>query len=1350
MAILVSPGVSVTVTDESQYGSAGPGTIPLIVIATQADKLQPGSTVAVAAGTTLANAKKLWLITSQRDALTTFGSPVFYSSGGTVQYDNELNELGLFTLYEYLGIANQAYVLRADIDLAELIPQTTAPVGPPSTNQNWLDISATTYGIFRSNGNTNPAFSWVSQVPLVINDMSQLEIIKQGHISVPGSKITSGSMPVISANGMLVINGNPVNLTTGQSISEVASSINNSAPIRLLSIAAFVVSRVEKIDPTLSNFGSVFSLRLVSSNVENMIDLTGSDTSVLTDLGMLPDVQGNVVLPAAAYGIGGNFAVNTLMDASGSYKNQIWEKIEITSSGSTIARWFKVGSTDAGYPGWGWSEAAPRIITGTVANPIFNAGDTCTIAIGNSGILTVTVPAGGTLSGFVSAINTILDANSLNAIATVYTVGSQNYLRIINFDGTNVQLNDNSDQYDTISIPFRTAGMPVTNTYWGSVTGTVANPTYTAAILKTASADTVTAGTNYNVGDALTVQGGTFTTASVLVVASIKADSVGLAAGGSQYATNDTLTFSGAGWTSPLILQVTHVGVGGSITQVNIVQAGQYTGVTPSNPVSATGTSGSGSNASFNISWGINTVSVGTPGSYTIYPTNPVSVNTGAATFNLTPTWLQSNSFSIDPGTGTPVIVHVPASPNNTLDGVINEINNVAFPAGPIVASKMTDGLDNYLVLTNTNGTAFTVEDIRGTPLNDSGISAGVTFGRKLVYQGWQPSLTAPTDLASLAPQNVWINTTPGNQGANYVARTYVNNVWATLNIHPNLGVIPMYSSDNAANVAFGGLKQIGSTYVRYNSDGDTPAEANHELFTWTGSTWEPLVYTPSPTAPAGLPLDGTLWYNTALRADVMVNDGTQWVGWRNKYPATDPNGVILDSAEPATQSTLTPLVDYDLWLDTSATPYPKLHRYNASTSSWVVVDNTDHISAQGIIFADARPNADGTLDGSVKPSDMVLSNYVDPDVPDALLYAAGIMLFNTRYSTYNVKVYRKNYLTTGSYRDRWVTASGNAPNGTPYMGPAAQRQMVVESLKAALNDSTEARAEQNYFNLLAVPGYTETLAEMITLNTDKNEVAFIVADPPPKLDASGTSIYQWATDANNAADNGPSGLISSTPYAGVYYPWGLGSNLDGNSVFVPPSLTALRTIAFNDQVAYPWFAPAGFNRGLVTGISSVGYLDSAGDYVPVTLNQGQRDVLYTNRINPIAYIPGRGLVVYGQKTLNPVASALDRINVARLVNYLKYQLDNLAKPFLFEPNDAQTRANVTAAFKAFLNNLLSQRALYDFAVICDTSNNTPARIDRNELWIDIAIKPEKAIEFIYIPIRILNTGAPLPGGTAG
>lgn len=1345
MAILVSPGVSVSVTDESQYGASQTGTTPLIVIATKQDKLQPGSTTAIAPGTTAANAGKLYLITSQRDALTTFGNPVFYSSAGTVEQGNQLNELGLFTLYQYLGISNTAYVIRADIDLGQLIPSITEPVGPPQTGQNWLDLSTTTFGVFRSNGNPNPAFSWQARVPLVINSKASLERIVQGYTA---TKITSGSSSCISANGDLVINGVTVALSAGDSISSVSSKINSNVALGLLGITASVYARIEKFDLTDSNYGDVYNLRLRIANADLNISLIGSDAGILVDLGLVstPD---NVILPAATYGQAGDYAVNTLASVDGSYKNDIWEKITLTTDNGSANYWFLVGSTDATFPGWGWREATPRVLTGTVANPTFTIGEDCTIKIGSGSTLTVTV-GGTTLADFVGNINTELNSGSgTNALATIYTVGAQNYLRITNFDSTDTTLNDVSDQYG-VGTPWRDGGINPTNTYWASVTGTTANPTYTAATLKTGSAVVVAAGTAYEVGDSLTVSGGTFTTATVLTVASIKAVSVSINTAGTSYQVNDTLTFSGGNYVTPVIIKVDSIGALGAITDVSIVQAGQYVGGTaPTTNVSASVTSGSGINATVDFIWGVNTVTVGTPGSYTVYPSNPVSVSGGsgsAATFNLTSDWLQSVSFSIDPGTG-PVIVHVPALPDNTLDGLIDEINDVAFPSGPIVASKVTVGSNNYLKLTNTNGTSFVVEDLRGTPLNDSGIAAGVTFGRQLVYQGYNPSLTVPSTVDLTAATNVWINTTTGNQGANYKVKQFAVETWRNLNIRPNTGTVPMYSSTTAADSGFGSLKQVGSTFVQYNADGASPSQAQHVIKQWDGSSWVALTYTPSATAPAGEPEDGTLWFNTQLRADIMVNDGTQWMGYRNMYPATDPNGPILSSLQPTVQSTLTPLVDYDIWIDTASTPYPVIYRYDALTASWVLVDNTDQSTSSGIVFADARPNTDGTASGSTLESEMVLSNYVDPDAPDALLYPAGIMLFNTRYSTNNVKVYRVDYLSTGTWPNRWVTFSGNMVDGAPYMGSAAQRAVIVRALQAVLVSNQDARAEQTFFNLISTPGYIECLDEMITLNVDKKETAFIVADSPATLEPTGTAIVNWANNAANVPGNSAAGLTSSTPYAAVYYPWGLGTNLDGAEVMIPASTMALRAIAYNDKVAYPWFAPAGFNRGLVTGASSVGYLTAENEYQPVILNQGQRDVLYVNRINPIAYIVGRGLVVYGQKTLNPVSSALDRVNVARLICYMRYTLDILAKPFLFEQNDVTTRSNVSSTFDAFMRQLVTLRGLYDYSVICDNSNNTPERIDRNELWIDIAIKPEKAIEFIYIPIRILNTGDPLPNG---
>lgn len=951
----------------------------------------------------------------------------------------------------------------------------------------------------------------------------------------------------------------------------------------------------------------------------------------------------------------------------------------------------------------------------------------------------------------VAAINAQLNANSgNNAVASVYSSGSNNYLRITNFDGSNVYLKDNDSQ-SQLHHPLRTAGILATQTYFGSVTGTVANPTFTAATLLTNAAVPSNTGTGYAVGDQLTVSGGVYAAATVLNVTSIQAVANATtgngATGGTGYVVNDTITFSGANYVTPVIMKVQAIS-GGTITNLAIIQAGQYIGPTPTNPVSPTSTSGNGVGAAINITWGVASVSVATPGNYSQYPTNPVIVTGGTmgaagATFNLTPGFLTSDVFTIDAGSG-PVTVHVPASPNNTLNGVVDAINS-AFATGPIVAAAT----NNKLVITNTNGTNFTLQDVSGTPLNSAGIDVGVTYGRQLTYQGYSPSLTVPSALAALTSGSVWINTTPSDRGANYVLKQYQGGNWVVLNSTPNTGSIPMYASEAAANGGFGAAKSIGSVYLQYNSEATTPASAAHQFLIWDGTAWSPFAYTASNTAPLGPPPAGTFWYNTNLVADVMVSNGQVWKGYRNMYPATDPAGVIISATAPTVHSDLTPLVDYDLWLDSSDTAnYPTLYRYIASTKTWQLISNTDHASPAGIIFADARPNSDGTLSGTTTTASMVTSDYVDGDAPNAELYPAGLLMFNTRYSTNNVKVWTPGYLPTGTYRDRWVTASGNRPDGTPYMGYHAQRSIVVQALRSAIENSQEARAETTSFTLLTVPGYIELLADMIAMNTDKKNTAFIIGDTPARLNANGSSIQNWATNAADSSMDSEVGLVSHSPYASLYYPWALATNLDGTEIFVPPSVMALRTYAYNDQVAYPWFAPAGFNRGLVTGATSVGYLDATNNdtYVPVVLNQGQRDVLYTNSINPIAYIPNRGLVIYGQKTLNPVSSALDRVNVARLVNYLVLNLDNLSKPFLFEPNDKQTREAVTNTFQSFMNNLVGLRALYDFAVVCDESNNTPERIDRNELWIDVAIKPEKAIEFIYIPLRILNTGTPLPG----
>ena len=186
-----------------------------------------------------------------------------------------------------------------------------------------------------------------------------------------------------------------------------------------------------------------------------------------------------------------------------------------------------------------------------------------------------------------------------------------------------------------------------------------------------------------------------------------------------------------------------------------------------------------------------------------------------------------------------------------------------------------------------------------------------------------------------------------------------------------------------------------------------------------------------------------------------------------------------------------------------------------------------------------------------------------------------------------------------------------------------------------------------------------------------------------------------------------------------------------------------IRTIIRSDEVAFPWLAPAGTRRGLVDNAQQLGYLNGiTGIFETLSVGQSLRDVLYSNQINPITYIPGVGITNFGNKTLQATATALDRINVARLVCFIRARLNQIGKQYLFEPNDQITRTEISNSVVSLMIDLVAKRGIYDYLVVCDSSNNTPTTIDQNQLWVDIAIEPVKAVEFIYIPLRIENTGA--------
>jgi len=547
----------------------------------------------------------------------------------------------------------------------------------------------------------------------------------------------------------------------------------------------------------------------------------------------------------------------------------------------------------------------------------------------------------------------------------------------------------------------------------------------------------------------------------------------------------------------------------------------------------------------------------------------------------------------------------------------------------------------------------------------------------------------------------------------------------------------------------------------------DAPAGDSIHASGFVASLWHPLVYVANTDAPGSLTEDGTLWYNSVIdEVDMLIHDGTSWVGYKfpsggNPNSGTDAAGPIVSATRPETQSDGTSaLVTGDLWIDTSDLEnFPTVYKYNASIPSgnkWVLVDTSDQTSEDGILFADARWSVTGEdSDTASTIVDLLSSEYIDPDAPDPALYPRGMLLWNTRRSGFNVKRFVRNYIDqtdvnvrfgdepmTSYYPHRWVTESPNQADGTASLGRKSQRAVVVRALQALVNSNQQIRDEESrVFNLIACPGYPELIGELITLNYDRGLTAFVVGDTPPRLTSDATSLLSWASNENGATEDNDVGAVSFDEYMAMFYPWGFTSDNFGNNVVVPPSHMMLRTIALNDQVAYPWFAPAGVRRGGITNATSVGYVTSEGEFTSVSLNTGQRDTLYSQKINPLTFLTGTGLVNYGQKTRSRSTSALDRINVARLVVYLRRQLNALAKPYIFEPNDKITRDEIKAAVESLMLELVGQRAIYDYIVVCDESNNTPSRIDRNELYIDIAIEPVKAIEFIYIPLRLKNTG---------
>ena len=269
--------------------------------------------------------------------------------------------------------------------------------------------------------------------------------------------------------------------------------------------------------------------------------------------------------------------------------------------------------------------------------------------------------------------------------------------------------------------------------------------------------------------------------------------------------------------------------------------------------------------------------------------------------------------------------------------------------------------------------------------------------------------------------------------------------------------------------------------------------------------------------------------------------------------------------------------------------------------------------------------------------------------------------------------------------------------------------------------------AEQYQFNVLFTPGllndtHIAQVTEIITNTISRGDNLYVT-----DLGVFGSTIGEAVTQANSR----------DTSYAATYWPWvRIIDPATGKHVWVPASTVIPGVYANNDKVAAPWFAPAGINRG---GLNTVLQAE-------LKLSQGNRDTLYSNNINPIATLPKQGVVVYGQKTLQKSQSALDRVNVRRLMIELKNYIRQIADTVVFEQNTISTRNSFVARVSPFLEGIQQKQGLYAYKVVMDDTNNGPAVIDQNQLVGQIYIQPTRTAEFISLDFILQPTGAEFPG----
>lgn len=513
----------------------------------------------------------------------------------------------------------------------------------------------------------------------------------------------------------------------------------------------------------------------------------------------------------------------------------------------------------------------------------------------------------------------------------------------------------------------------------------------------------------------------------------------------------------------------------------------------------------------------------------------------------------------------------------------------------------------------------------------------------------------------------------------------------------------------------------------------------------------------------------------TAVKSSVTLKDrravaatletgaaGTDRITWTARAAGSAGNGITIALAASGTDTPLSvevsgQAITVNLATDGAGDPVSTADQVaaavnaDAAASSLVQASTTDG----GVVQPAAAANLTGGQDAQdtlriFAVNEGVWGDRLEVEVEDGSLDPAGGFNLIVRYKGEVVEVFKdlsmdeaaKNHVELAiNERSEFITVEDLGPaSGLPEDRPATGRAALSggDDGLTGLDDADYtgdpsqhtgfyAFDEIDALNMLMAPGVTTAavIHAGIAYAENRKDLIFI-ADVPIHLEPleavdfrKGQGMY------SHAAFN--------SSYAALYYPWlEINDPVTGKRKLVPPTGAVAGCFARNDRKAHVWYAPAGIDRGRIFNALSVGYKTS----------RGERDVLYPEGVNVIASFPDSGINIWGQKTLQSQPSALDRVNVRRLMMYIEEAIAESSRFVVFEPNNPQTWRALLRLINPFLQDIKDKGGLYDFAVQCDEETNTPAVIDRNELVARVFVKPTKTAEFIELNFVLTATGA--------